>query len=244
MWLSLIDLLCSVVVIITLQQWAVKRKLLAKPGLFFTGNLVFLLGMLPWFDELARYSISLHSLQSVLVHHFAPLLWISSLQHFQTANSKKDKTSSHWPTTLLMSLFALLTWVWMLPSFHPLLMQSALVYSGMKWLMALSGLALCLSMLSLHHQTRYWQKLNNITVVMPLLLWGLLMFIFPTMYSATHTDHHHHHMMMSTLPSWLQMSPLQDQFIGGLIFVVSGFLYWQSNALSVTFSRHARRFSK
>ncbi len=72
MWLVSVDLLCSVIVIITLQQWAVKQNLLAKPGVFLSGNLVFLLGMLPWFDDLARYSISLHSLQSVMVHHFLP----------------------------------------------------------------------------------------------------------------------------------------------------------------------------
>ncbi len=244
MWLVSADLLCSVIVIITLQQWAVKQNLLAKPGVFLTGNLVFLLGMLPWFDDLARYSISLHSLQSVMVHHFAPLLWIGALRHKQSSITRVHNTLSHWPTTLLMSIFAVLTWVWMLPSFHPLLMQSAILYSGMKWLMALSGLALCLSMLSYHQKTSYWQKLNNATVVMPLLLWGLLMFIFPTMYAAAHTSHHQHHMMMSNLPAWLQLPPIQDQFIGGLIFIVSGFLYWQSNTISVTFTRHTRRFSK
>ena len=81
MLLTTVDLLCSVIFVITLHQWTVANQLLNRPLLFIIGNVVFLTGMLPWFDALARYSIWLHSAQSVMVHHLGPLFWISGLQH-------------------------------------------------------------------------------------------------------------------------------------------------------------------
>ncbi|ODN65776.1 cytochrome c oxidase assembly protein [Methylophaga muralis] len=244
MLLTTVDLLCSVIFVITLHQWAVANQLLSRPLLFIVGNVVFLSGMLPWFDALARYSIWLHSAQSVMVHHLAPLLWISALQHRSTRPIANSVAVSHWPFTLMMSGFAVLTWVWMLPELHPLFMQSALLYSVMKWLMALSGIALCLMMIRKHQQTSYWQNLTLLTVIMPLVLWGLLMLVFPNMYSETHSGPHHHHMMMNNLPDWLQLSAVADQYLGGLIFILAGLTYWQAGTSGIKLTRHARRFAK
>jgi hypothetical protein len=244
MLLTMVDLLCSVIFVITLHQWAVANQLLCRPLLFIIGNVVFLSGMLPWFDALARYSIWLHSAQSVMVHHLAPLLWICALQHQSTRSVTMNVAKSHWPFTILMSGFAVLTWVWMLPSLHPLFMPSALLYSVMKWLMALSGIALCLMMIRPHQQTSYWQNLTLLTVIMPLVVWGLLMLVFPNMYNETHSGSHHHHMMMNNLPDWLQLSAVADQSLGGLIFILAGLAYWQTGSSGIKLTRHARRFAK
>ncbi|MDO8826167.1 cytochrome c oxidase assembly protein [Methylophaga sp.] len=245
MLLTTVDLLCSVIFVITLHQWAVTNKLLSRPLLFVAGNLVFLGGMLPWFDAVARYSVWLHSAQSVMVHHLAPLLWICGLRHHAMRSESNSIAASHWPVTLLMSSFAILTWIWMLPALHPLFMQSAMLYSVMKWLMALSGIALCLTVIRQHHQANYWQKLNLVTVIMPLLIWGVLMFVFPAMYSATHSHaHHHHHMMMSNVPDWLQLSSVADQYLGGFIFILAGLTYWQAGTSGIKLTRHRRRFAE
>jgi len=244
MLLTTVDLLCSVIFVITLHQWTVANQLINRPLLFIIGNVVFLTGMLPWFDALARYSIWLHSSQSVMVHHLAPLLWISALQHHSARKPSNAVAASHWPLTLLMSGFAVLTWVWMLPELHPLFMQSALLYSVMKWLMALSGIALCLMMIQKHQQTSYWQNLTLLTVIMPLVLWGLLMLVFPNMYSETHSEPHHHHMMMNNLPDWLQLSSVADQYLGGVIFVITGLAFLRVGASGIKLTRHARRFAK
>ncbi|WP_296592960.1 cytochrome c oxidase assembly protein [Methylophaga sp.] len=244
MLLTAVDLLCSVIFVITLHQWASTNQLLSRPLLFIVGNVVFLSGMLPWFDALARYSIWLHSAQSVMVHHLAPLLWISALQHQSTRPVANTDVESHWPFTLLMGGFAVLTWVWMLPELHPLFMQSALLYSVMKWLMALSGIALCVMMIQKQQQTSYWQNLTLFTVIMPLVVWGMLMLVFPSMYSETHSGPHHHHMMMNNLPGWLQLSAVADQYLGGLIFIVAGLAYWQSGTSGIKLTRYARRFAK
>jgi len=244
MLLTTVDLLCSVIFVITLHQWAVANQLLGRPLLFVIGNVVFLSGMLPWFDAVARYSIWLHSAQSVMVHHLAPLLWITALRHQPDRSISNNIAVSHWPFSLLMGGFAVLTWVWMLPSLHPLFMQSALLYSVMKWLMALSGIALCLMMIRQHQHSAYWQNLTLLTVIMPLLIWGVLMFVFPTMYSATHSHAHHHHMMMNNVPDWLQLSSVADQYLGGLIFIMAGLAYWQTGVSGIKLTRHARRFAE
>jgi len=244
MLLTAVDLLCSVIFVITLHQWASTNQLLSRPLFFIVGNVVFLSGMLPWFDALARYSIWLHSAQSVMVHHLAPLLWISALQHQSARPVANTVVESHWPFTLLMGGFAVLTWVWMLPELHPLFMQSALLYSVMKWLMALSGIALCLMMIQNNQQTSYWQNLTLLTVIMPLVVWGLLMLVFPNMYSETHLGPHHHHMMMNNFPDWLQLSAVADQYLGDLIFIVAGLAYWQAVASGIKLTGHARRFAK
>ena len=202
MLLTAVDLLCSVIFVITLHQWASTNQLLSRPLFFIVGNVVFLSGMLPWFDALARYSIWLHSAQSVMVHHLAPLLWISALQHQSARPVANTVVESHWPFTLLMGGFAVLTWVWMLPELHSLFMQSALLYSVM------------------------------------------LMLVFPSMYSDTHSGPHHHHMMMNNLPDWLQLSSVADQYLGGLIFILAGLAYWQTGTSGIKLTSHARRFAK
>ena len=239
--LTTIDSFFSIVLVMVLYRWAKQHRLLVKPFLFHAANILFLLGMIPWLDVMARDSIWLHSIQSVMVHHMAPLLWIMSLRHTAASSSTQ---APGWKITLFLTSFALLTWTWMLPSIHPLLMQSALIYSVMKWLMALSGLALCLTMLNRPSHSQYWQRLNLLTVTLPLMFWGVMMIVIPDMYQSAHSSMHHHHAMMSHVPEWLQLQPSQDQFLGGIIFILAGYFYWRKETSSEGLSGHTRCVSE
>tara|TARA_R110001606_G_scaffold346892_5_gene496079 strand:- start:39499 stop:40188 length:690 start_codon:yes stop_codon:yes gene_type:complete len=224
-----------------LYRWVSSHRLLVKPTLFHSASLIFLLGMMPWFDSIARYSIWIHSTQSVMVHHLAPLLWIIALQHPVDVHTEQRDNKPSWHIIAMFLLFAVLTWGWMLPAIHPLLMQSALAYSLMKWLMALSGLALCFTMLSKTASSHYWRWLNGMMVTFPLVLLGSMMLIFPDLYQSAHSSMHHQHMMMTNVPDWLLLAPYEDQFLGGVIFIVAAYFYWLKEASSNRFSGHARR---
>jgi hypothetical protein len=239
--LATIDFICSIVLVMLLYRWVHSHRLLVKPSLFHFANLIFLLGMMPWFDSIARYSIWLHSMQSVMVHHLAPLLWIIALRHPVDVDANERDNKPSWHITGMFLLFAVFTWGWMLPAIHPLLMQSALVYSFMKWLMAMSGLALCFTMLSRTGSTHYWRWLNGLMVTSPLVLLGSMMLIFPDLYQSVHGTMHHQHMMMTSLPDWLHLAPYEDQFFGGVIFIVTAYFYWIKETSSNRFSGHTRR---
>ena len=242
--LTAIDSFCSIVVVIMLYRWVSLHQLLVKPLLFHIANLLFLLGMTPWLDSIARYSIWLHSTQSVIVHHIAPLLWIMALRHSVPINVDSERNRPSWKITTLLVGFALLTWLWMLPAVHPLLMQSAIAYSGMKWLMAMSGIALCLTMLTHHVDSEYWRRLNSWTVTLPLVSLGVLMVTIPDIYQSAHANMHHHHMMMANVPESLQFDSYSDQLLGGMIFLLAASIYWQKDMLSRGFSGHTRSITE
>jgi hypothetical protein len=242
MMLITLDLVCSIVLVGLFYRWVVTHHLLVKPRVFHVANVIFLMGMLPWFDSLARYSIWLHSSQSVMVHHLAPILWVMALKHPLGKAQADNKPSVL--ITLLLSLFALLTWVWMLPSLHSVLMQSAGIYTLMKWLMALSGLALCLTMLTHSTHSQYWRWLNSMTVTLPLVVLGGVMFVIPDIYSNAHNSLHQHHQMMANLPVWLQLDAYNDQLLGGVIFLFAAYVYWLKDNLSDRLSSHAWRVSE
>ncbi len=237
-------MLCSILLVTLFYRWVVKYHLLVKPLVFHIANMIFLVGMLPWFDQVARYSIWLHSSQSVMVHHLAPILWVLALKHPLGKGTDTAKQNPSGLITLGLSIFAVLTWLWMLPALHPVLMQSAAVYSVMKWLMALSGLALCLTMLTHSAHSNYWRWLNGLTVTMPLVVLGIVMFAVPDIYSSTHDIMHHEHMMMANLPDWLQLDAYNDQRLGGVIFLFSAYIYWLKDNLSDCLSRHAGRVTE
>lgn len=225
-----------------LCRWVNSHRLLVKPMLFHFANLIFLLGMMPWFDSIARYSVWLHSTQSVMVHHLAPLLWLIALRRPVDVDTNERDNKPSWHITAMFLLFAVFTWGWMLPAIHTLLMQSALVYSVMKWLMALSGLALCFTMLfrTRSASTHYWRWLNGLMVTSPLVLLGSMMIIFPDLYQSTQGNMHHQH-MMTNVPDWLYLAPYKDQFLGGVIFIVTAYFGRLKEASSNRFSGHARR---
>ncbi|WP_132287397.1 cytochrome c oxidase assembly protein [Marinobacterium mangrovicola] len=226
--LMLLDLFASCLVVAVLLRLSNRGGLARGPMLL--GSIVFLLGMLPWGDQLARFSIWLHSLQSVAIHHLAPMLWMLALAGTERSEGERRSTRNRIPASAIVMLlvFALLSWVWMLPSLHTSLMHDAGLYMLMRWAMALSGLA----MLTVFRKPKaVWQGENpagyrfgrwiNLSMSGPMLAWGVVMLAAPGLYSEAHmsTDHA---MMMAALPEFLSLPIALDQRLGGVIFLLFG----------------------
>lgn len=239
---STLDVAASIFFVAAFSHIARRKQLIANSILFYGSSICFLLAMMPMFDELARFSIWIHSLQSVIIHHFCPLLWILALKH--PATNYRIINSLTWKPISILLMFALITWIWMLPSLHAPLMHSAVLYMVMKWLMALSGLMLCFLILQNIQNVAYWKLINNMTIIYPLVGLGLAMMLIPNLYSSTHSSQHHQHMMMHNLPTWLRVSGYSDQLIGGLIFLFSALFYIKLEKSTRTISSHTRRFVK
>ncbi|WP_432695689.1 cytochrome c oxidase assembly protein [Marinobacterium sp. YM272] len=229
--LMLFDLLASSSLVLGLLT--LSRKLGLARGPMLLGSILFLLGMLPWGDQLARFSIWLHSLQSVAIHHLAPMLWMLALTGAKRTEGVRRTGRAPAPAVALLLVFALLSWIWMLPSLHTALMHDAVLYMAMRWAMALSGLALLLAV----WQTKAaWQARGaysseesgyrlglwiNLSMSGPMLAWGATMLVVPDLYNAVHTTMDHS-MMLAALPEFLVLPMVLDQRLGGGLFLLFG----------------------
>ncbi|SEG17429.1 cytochrome c oxidase assembly protein [Marinobacterium lutimaris] len=226
LWLMLLDLLASSLVVLGLLRWSSRLGLARAPML--TGSLVFLLGMLPWGDQLARFSIWLHSLQSVAVHHLAPMLWMLAFTNASGRGDARETGSAPVLAIALLLAFALLSWIWMLPALHTPLMHDAGLYMAMRWAMALSGLTMLVAVWKTRaaSQTREAAGYRlgawiNLSMSGPMLAWGVMMLAVPELYLQAHTTMDHG-MMMAALPEFLSLPMALDQRLGGIIFLLFG----------------------
>lgn len=218
--LMLLDLFASCLVVLVLLRLGSRLGLPRGPILL--GSLVFLLGMLPWGDQLARFSIWLHSLQSVAIHHLAPMLWMLALAAAERSGECRHKEQIPALAIAMLLVFALLSWIWMLPSLHTPLMHDAGLYMAMRWAMALSGLALLIAAWQARGVSGYRLGMwINLSMSGPMVAWGVTMLVVPDLYNAAHTTMDHG-MMMSALPDFLKLSMALDQRIGGGLFLLFG----------------------
>lgn len=244
--IAVLDMAASVLLVVWLRRLLLQRGLLASPGLFFSASVLFIAGMLPALDNIGRFSLWLHSWQSVLIHHLAPLLWLASLRF---SGGHRPAPSALTVLMLpLVLLFSLLTWVWMLPSLHLYLMQDGAAYALMRWLMALSGISLCLLPLWLPALSERWWLTVRLAAVVPLFSWGLMMLLQPALYRQAH-DAAAHQQMLQAVPGWAALPVTADQQLGGMIFLSAAVVYWLADQLacrprvSVGVSANRRRYS-
>ncbi len=222
--LMLLDLFASSLVVLGLLRLSCKLGLARAPML--AGSLVFLVGMLPWGDQLARFSIWLHSLQSVAIHHLAPMLWM--LAFAAADRSCAQQRATHVPalSSALLLAFALFSWAWMLPSLHRVMMHDAGLYMLMRWAMALSGLALVFVAWQAKGGRRSRSGFGvgpwiNLVMSGPMVAWGVAMLVMPDLYSSIHSPMGHS-MMMAAVPDYLSLPMMLDQRLGGFIFLLFG----------------------
>ena len=248
----LADTLAATALVVLLWLLGQRLRLIVSQPLFITAAVMFIAGRSPWLDQMARYSLWLHSWQSVMIHHLAPLVWMASLMPSEPASVRPSFNAPRLQSCLpfLLIIFGLLTWLWMLPSFHTLFMDSAVFYALMKWMMALSGISLCLLVVVPSTSSyridgagcqHFWV---SISVVAPMLLMGLVMTSSADLFSAYHNTNQHMHMMQS-LPQALAMPAFLDQKLAGIIFIVAAVIYWLgerliTRPLSYPFTRPAR----
>lgn len=189
--------------------------------------LLFLISMHPLTDSIARHSVWLHCLQSSLIHHLIPFALLVTLPpNVTTYPSQPSATTAR---LLIFSIvaFNLMSFMWILPALHLRLMQDALLYSAMKWGMALTGILLCQTMQAFNHYKNIaglnYQNFNLLMLV-PQALIGLTLMLLPPLYAMPEALMHHEHMQMfaQLMP---QLSEQHDQLVGGLILSMASFLF-------------------
>lgn len=187
--------------------------------------LLLLVGLHPWLDVVARQSIWLHSLQSALVHHAAPLFLVLACDGLP--KRRRTMTShllasplSAWAVVLA---FAGMSAFWMLPALHLRLMEDAQFYSAMKWGMALSGLLLCHVAAQRGRDpatgdATYW--LFNLAVALPQAAIGGLLMASPPLYP----------MVCTAAVAALGLDARDDQRRGGAVLLASALLFLAAEA--------------
>lgn len=192
--------------------------------------LVFLVGMSPALDSIARHSIWLHSLQSALIHHVGPLLLVLACVTLPCHLTDKSPLLTRYlgsplcAWTVLLS-FAGMSWMWMLPELHLRLMEDADLYRMMKWGMAISGVLLCYVTSSLYlkagNPTRYW--VFSLGVALPQIAIGLFLIASPPLYPMP--EHLLAH-APNTLQTWaMGLDASTDQIWGGMLLLSSALLF-------------------
>lgn len=204
-----------------------RQKWQQHPFILSLTALLFLISMHPLTDSIARHSVWLHCLQSSLIHHFIPFALLATLPtNATTYPNQPSATTSH---LLIFSIvgFNLMSFMWILPALHLRLMQDALLYSAMKWGMALTGILLCQAMQAFNYYKNIaglnYQNFNTL-MLFPQVLIGLALMLLPSLYAMPETLMHHEHIPM--LAQWMpQLSEQHDQMVGGLILCMASLLF-------------------
>ncbi|MGF6513046.1 hypothetical protein ABH912_000512 [Pseudomonas sp. BT76 TE3572] len=192
-----------------------------QPLLLGGAALVFLLGMQPALDAVARQSVWLHCLQSALIHHLAPILLLFAVAREPAAPARFRKEG--WGARIgVIIVFSAMSGVWMLPQMHQRLMDDATLYALMKWAMAISGLWLCRVMgrycrsadVPLHKQ---WTFSLAVAVALPQMLVGVLLVFSPPLYPMPGHS-------MTSMHGAEDLSVQLDQLLGGVLMCLSALL--------------------
>jgi len=210
------------------------------PWLMGSVVLAYLIGLQPGLDAAARHSVALHSLQSALIHHVAPLLlllagaklawwsrhWLPMAQRLQ---------ASPWCVAAVALSFALMSVLWVLPGLHLRLMADAGFYDAMKWGMALTGVLLCGAMAPGRPR---WALGLRLAVALPQAASGLYLMGVPPRYLMPFCTEAGAG-WSGTLLHWAAgLDPRLDQYWGGALLLLSAVAFVAADAL-----RHPGRIS-
>lgn len=211
-------------IVLFIALFIFKKDLWQQHKLALSGiSALFFVSMLPFVDSLARHSVWLHCLQSSLVHHLIPFLLIAVLHPF-TKSRFGTPAPQRTQVMFFISLvsFHLMSVMWLLPSLHLALMENGVLYSAMKWAMAITGLMLCQTMLDFQRYTSI-AKINyqqfSVLMLIPQLIIGLTLMIAPPLYVMPESMMHH---TASLLP---HLSQQADQVLGGVILILASLLF-------------------
>lgn len=198
------------------------RGRVRHPVLLGAAALIFAVGLHPALDTVARYSVWLHSLQSLLIHHLGPLLLIrahSSPCRLLPGSARALRSAP--ATVLVLFSFIAMTLVWLSPDLHLPLMDSAALYSAMKWGMAISGILLCASVGDQSDGGRGGIARDpaiGFLVAVPQAMAGLYLLVHPPLYPM---------LCLSAPVTWLPvLDPLQDQQLGGVLLIAASALFF------------------
>lgn len=185
---------------------------------------VFLVGLHPGLDAVARHSVWLHSLQSLMIHHLGPMLLLLAGFNPFRSTPRFNRGLGSTPAMLLVILsFIGMTLLWLSPGLHLSLMESARLYSVMKWSMALSGLLLCNLVTAPEWNGLRRRTAINIAVALPQSAVGLYLTSVAPLYAMPGC--------IMPPPSWLPLlDPFEDQFLGGALLIVASALFFLPDA--------------
>lgn len=190
--------------------------------------LVFFVSMHPLVDSIARHSVWLHCLQSSLIHHLLPLALLLT----QANKIMPSQMQANLKTTVLVILslftFNMMSLMWILPSLHMQLMENGVLYSAMKWGMAITGILLCKTMLSFNQYQRiaglnYGQFTS--LMLLPQALIGVALMILPPLYLMPEAMMQHLVHTVALAQYMPNLSEQFDQFLGGLFFVLASLMF-------------------
>lgn len=209
------------------------------PLLLYAAALAWLAGLLPLADEMARRSLLLHSLQSTLLHHLAPLLLLlagARLPRRLHAVLQRHLDGAGGAAVLVLA-FAAMGLAWMLPALHLPLMTSPALYSAMKWGMALSGLLLCQVLagrwlaIGARGGMACHAALAGLLALPQLLIGGLVMFANEPLYPMPDCGPLPF-IVPQAAARWLQgLDPWRDQWWAGLLLVLSALSFLVGDVL-------------
>lgn len=229
-----------VLIVLCIGFWLFKSKLWQKhPYLTFSTAALFFISMHPLTDSIARHYVWLHCLQSSVIHHLIPLVLLVS--QFKASATITQQVAPKNATVLVITSivsFNLMSLIWVLPSLHLRLMHDNLLYSSMKWAMALTGILLCQSML-LFKQQRHIAHLNynqfNLLMLLPQAIIGIWLMLSLPLYAMPPGMQHD---LPQQFMHWIPQFSLQlDQIIGGAILCVASALF-----LLIDFKRRRHSF--
>lgn len=199
-----------------------------NPVLTGVAALVFFAGMHPALDEMARRTVWLHSLQSLLIHHVGPLLLILANVDPCRVMSGSAKAFRSTPAVLLvLSSFTAMTLMWLSPALHVSVMESSTLYSLMKWAMALSGILLCTVVSGVRREVSgdiLHILAFNFAIAAPQALAGLYLVVQPPLYPMPGCT--------NAQTSWLPvLDAVEDQRLGGALLIAASATFFIGDAI-------------
>lgn len=179
--------------------------------------LLLVIGMAPQLDDYARHSVLLHALQSGVIHQIVPV--ILAVLGFRPGARIFARLGSEAAGRVVVALglgHVVMAFLWVWPPLHLPLMQSAVLYSAMKWAMALTGLLFWCAI-----PAGIGRGIPVLLAALPQAAAGLLLVISPPLYP----------MICVTIPGsslpldWvLALEATSDQTAGGVVLLSTAFL--------------------
>jgi putative membrane protein len=203
----------------------------ASPVLMSTAIATMVIGLMPQLDMVARHSVWLHSLQSTLIHHVAPMLLLMAELKFP---SKLNKPFAHilaspLVSSLIMFSFLAMSAMWVWPALHMQLMHDESLYRAMKWAMAISGVLLSYAAATLYQQgllysPRYW--VLHVAITVPQVLIGILLMMATPLYPMPQCLSKMDGLVGVLTKLGQSLDPHTDQALGGALLLISAILFF------------------
>lgn len=176
--------------------------------------LLLVIGMAPQLDDYARHSVLLHALQSGVIHQIVPV--ILAVLGFRPGARVFARLGSEAADRVVVALglgHVVMAFLWVWPPLHLPLMQSAVLYSAMKWAMALTGLLFWCAI-----PARVGRRIPVLLTALPQAAVGLFLVVLPPLYPMICIT-----MPNSILPlDWmLALDATADQSAGGAVLLLA-----------------------